>query len=246
MQAFSQDLSSYEKKSFKASSGLQLPYRILYPQNYNPSKVYPLLLVLHGGGERGTDNEKQLTHGAKLFLTDENRKNFECIVVFPQCPSESYWGNVKIDRSTSPLTLTFNYNQPETSALQAAIELTKSIIKNEKVNKKQVYITGLSMGGMGTFEAVHRYPKLFAAAAPICGGGDTINYNKKSAKVPFRIFHGTDDAVIGVGNSREMVTVLKKLNAEVSYIEYPGVNHNSWENAFAEPDFLSWLFSKQK
>jgi predicted peptidase len=241
-----QDLSLYEKRTFTSSKGQALPYRILFPENYDRTKKYPLIIVLHGGGERGNDNEKQLMHGARLFLTEENRKNYPAIIVFPQCPAESYWGNVKIDRSTSPLTLTFDYSLPETPALHAAMELTKSLISNESVNKTQVYITGLSMGGMGTFEAVYRYPKLFAAAVPICGGGDAARYDKRVTKTPFRIFHGSVDAVVAVKHSQQMVERLKKLNANVSYIEYPGVNHNSWDNAFAEPDFLRWMIQYKK
>jgi predicted peptidase len=241
-----QDYGLYQRREFTSVSGQKLPYRILFPENYNPTKKYPLLLFLHGGGERGNDNEKQLVHGAKQFLTEENRKNFPAIVVFPQCPVESYWGNVKIDRSTSPLTLTFDYSQPQTPALKAAIELVQFLIKEEGVNEKQVYIAGLSMGGMGTFEAVYRYPKLFAAAVPICGGGDAVRYDKRINKIPFRIFHGSADAVVDVKYSQQMVEKLKALKATVLYTEYPGVNHNSWDNAFAEPDFLNWMFANKK
>ncbi|HNT49886.1 MAG TPA: prolyl oligopeptidase family serine peptidase, partial [Cyclobacteriaceae bacterium] len=184
-----------------------------------------------------------LTHGASLFLTDENRKDFPAIVVIPQCPADNYWGNVTIDRSTSPFTISFDYSKPETTALGAAIELVKKFISEEGVNKKRVYITGLSMGGMGTFEAVYRYPKLFAAAAPICGGGDAPRYTKQAAKVPFWIFHGDKDVVVNVKESQTMVAKLKSLKASVKYTEYGGVNHNSWVNAFAEPDFMKWLFS---
>jgi predicted peptidase len=243
---FAQDLNQYEKKVYASASGQQLPYRILYPENYDRTKKYPLILVLHGGGERGNDNEKQLTHGAKLFLTEENRKNFPAIVIFPQCPTESYWGNVQIDRSTSPITLTFDYSKPETVALQSAIALVKEVIKEEGVDKKRIYITGLSMGGMGTFEAVYRNPKLFAAATPICGGGDVARYDKRVAKIPFRVFHGSVDAVVDVKESQKMVEKLKTLKASVYYTEYPNVNHNSWDNAFAESDFLSWMFSKKR
>lgn len=238
-----QDFSLFEKKTYKASNGTELPYRLLLPADYDRTKSYPLVLFLHGAGERGNDNEKQLVHGAKLFLTDENRKNFPAIVVIPQCPTDSYLANVVIDRSVNPYKITFDYSKPATAPLTAVIELVNSIFKEEAVNKKRVYITGLSMGGMGTFEAVYRNPKLFAAAAPICGGGDTVRYNKKAAKVPFRIFHGDQDAVVGVNESRAMVAKLKSLKANVRYTEYPGVNHNSWDNAFAEPDFMSWLFS---
>ena len=187
-----------------------------------------------------------MTHGAKLFLTEENRKNFPAIVIFPQCPTESYWGNVQIDRSTTPITLTFDYSKPETIALQSAIALVKEITKTEGVDKKRIYITGLSMGGMGTFEAVYRNPKLFAAATPICGGGDVVRYDKRVAKIPFRVFHGSVDAVVDVKHSQQMVEKLKTLKVNVIYTEYPNVNHNSWDNAFAEPDFLSWKFSKKR
>jgi predicted peptidase len=240
--ALAQD-SLYQKKVFQASNGLALPYRLLLPQDYDPQKKYPLILFLHGAGERGNDNEKQLVHGAKLFLTAENRKNFPAIVIAPQCPAENYWGSVSVDRTTSPFTLSFDYSRPATTALSAAIELAKKIIAEEGVDKKRVYITGLSMGGMGTFEAVYRYPKLFAAAAPVCGGGDASRYTKQAAKIPFWIFHGDADAVVSVNESRAMVSKLKSLKASVKYTEYGGVNHNSWDNAFAEPDFVKWLLS---
>lgn len=97
------------------------------------------------------------------------------------------------------------------------------------------------MGGMGTFESVHRYPNLYAAALPICGGGDVKSYDKRIKKTAFWVFHGAADAVVNVSLSREMVDKLKAIKAEVKYSEYPGVNHNSWDNAFAEPDYLNWM-----
>ncbi|MBL7748170.1 MAG: phospholipase, partial [Chitinophagaceae bacterium] len=111
---------------------------------------------------------------------------------------------------------------------------------------KKCYITGLSMGGMGTFELVYRFPKLFAAAMPICGGGDAIHYDKRVKKVSFWVFHGAVDAVVSVKESIAMVNKLKELKAAVTYTEYPDVNHNSWDNAFAEPTFLSWMFSHKR
>lgn len=243
---FAQDLNQYEKKVYASPSGQPLPYRILYPENYDRAKKYPLILVLHGGGERGNDNEKQLTHGAKLFVSEENRKNFQAIVIVPQCPLDSYWAAAQIDRTTSPFTITIDYSKPEPIALQSAIALVQKISKEEGVDKKRIYITGLSMGGMGTYEAVYRYPKLFAAAMPICGAGDAARYDKRVAKVPFRVFHGSVDAVVDVKKSQQMVEKLKSLNASVTYTEYLNVNHNSWDNAFAEPDFLSWMFSKKR
>lgn len=234
-------LQAYQAKNFNFNPGQVLPYRILYPENYDRSKKYPLILVLHGAGERGNDNEKQLVHGSKLFLIAENRTQFPAIVVFPQCPSDSYWATSSIDRSKNPIQFRFNYDSVPNWPQAAAIALVEKIMNEESVDNRRVYITGLSMGGMGTFEAVYRNPGLFAGAAPICGGGNDSLYNKSVRKTAFRVFHGDGDAVVKVDLSRNMVARLKELKVPVEYIEYPGVNHNSWDNAFAEPDFMNWL-----
>jgi len=244
--AFAQDLTQYEKKELKIAGGKILPYRILLPENYDRSKKYPVVLFLHGAGERGNDNEKQLTHGAKLFLSENARKNFPCIVIFPQCETNGFWSNVKVDRTKTPLAFDFDYKQPATDQLDGVGKLLKQVVKQEAVDKKRIYITGLSMGGMGTFEIVYRNPKLFAAALPICGGGDTNHYNKKVKAIPFWVFHGADDAVVNVKYSRQMVEKLKSIGVNVKYSEYAGVNHNSWDNAFSEPDYLSWMFSNSR
>lgn len=243
---FSQDLSAFEKKTFTSTAGHQLPYRILFPKNYDKTKKYPVLLFLHGAGERGTDNEKQLVHGSKLFIDPTNAEKYPAIVIFPQCSTEGYWSSVGIDRSTSPIGLEFDYGKRVTPDLQAAIELLQNIIKTESADKTRIYVAGLSMGGMGTFEAVYRYPDLFAAAVPICGGADVDSYTKKTSKIPFRVYHGAKDVVVDVKHSQQIVEKLKILDTSVEYIEYPEVNHNSWDNAFAEPDFLSWIFSKSR
>jgi predicted peptidase len=239
--AFCQDFSLFLKKEFTSPEGEKLPYRILYPKGYVKTKKYPLILVLHGAGERGKDNEKQLTHGSKLFLDSSAREKFPAIVVFPQCPEENYWSSVEIDRTKSPLALDFNYSRPVTEPLSLAMMLLEKLIQNESVHKKRIYITGLSMGGMGTFEAVYRYPHTFASALPICGGGDTMRYEKVNTS--FWIFHGGIDAVVDVHYSRAMVRKLKQEHVDVKYTEYPDMNHNSWDSAFAEPDFLKWMLS---
>ena len=238
-------LDVYEKKEF-IHNGNTLPYRILYPENYDKKKKYPLLLVLHGAGERGKDNEKQLIHGSKLFITPENRKKFPAIVVFPQCPEESFWAVTKIDRTSQPYKIEFDYTAQPNWPLDAANTLVRKLMTEEGVDKSKVYITGLSMGGMGTFESVYRNPDLYAAALPICGGGDVTHYDKRITKTAFWVFHGAADAVVNVKLSQEMVDKLKALKAEVKYSEYPGVNHNSWDNAFAEPEYLSWMLKHKK
>jgi predicted peptidase len=244
--AFAQDFSLFQKKEFIDSKGKVLPYRILYPEHYDKAKKYPLILFLHGAGERGNDNEKQLIHGGSLFIADSSRKKFPCIVVFPQCPTDSSWTAVKIDRSKTPLSFQFDYSAPETWPLTATFELVRKIVNEESVDKSRLYITGLSMGGMGTFEAEFRYSNMFAVAMPICGGGDTTHYDKRVANTSFWIFHGEADAVVNVEESRAMVRKLQALHIDVKYSEYPGVNHNSWDNAFAEPTFLSWMFAHKR
>lgn len=216
---------------------------MLLPERYDQSRKYPLILVLHGAGERGNDNEKQLLHGSKLFLDSTNRKKFPAIVVFPQCPAESYWSSVEIDRTKTPLALDFDYSRPATDPLTLTMMLLNELIGSEKIDTRRIYITGLSMGGMGTFEAIHRYPDTFAAALPICGGGDTARYKK--VETPFWVFHGVDDDVVDVDYSTAMVDKLKELKVKVKYTEYPGVKHNSWDNAFAEKKFLKWMFRKK-
>jgi predicted peptidase len=244
LKVFAQN-EAFKAESFTDETGNTISYRVLFPPNYDLKKKYPLLLFLHGSGERGSDNAAQLVHGAKTleaFIQTE-----PAIVIVPQCPKDDYWANVTFaEPQKPPYDITYNYDQKETKALQAAVALVKSYIKAKHADKHRIYISGLSMGGMGTFEAVYRYPKLFAAAAPICGGGNTAAYGKKQAKVPFYVYHGAVDGVVKVAYSQQMTARLKELNGQVRYIEYPNVNHNSWTNVFAEPDYLKILFSHRR
>ncbi len=237
---------SFEKKTYADAAGHVLPYQILMPTNYDPSVKYPVILVLHGAGERGDDNMAQMKYGAPVFLNAENREKYPAIVIFPQCAKDSYWSSVTIDRTTKPTTFLFNYTLEANWPLQSAVDLVKSFVKEKKADKKRLYIMGLSMGGMGTMEAVSRNPKLFAAAMPICGGADLTFVKKYAKKLPFWVHHGDADAVVPVKHSRELVEALKSAGADVTYTEYPGVNHNSWDNAFAQAQLLPWFFSHKK
>jgi predicted peptidase len=238
--------NEYLKKVYTNKEGKELPYRIIYPLNYNKEVKYPLVLVLHGAGERGSDNESQLVHGSKLFLDSLNRSKFPAIVVFPQCAENLYWSTIKIDRSENPYKLDITYEEKASWPLQSALDLVKQLSKEESVDKDRVYIMGLSMGGMGTIEAISRKPKLFAAAVPICGAGDPGYCEKYAHKLPIWFFHGAKDRVVDVKYSRLLVEKLKSLHADVRYSEYPDVDHNSWDNAFSDPELLPWMFSKIK
>ena len=243
--------SSFEKRAYTNKQGQTLPYQILYPKNYDQPTAkkgqnYPLVIVLHGSGERGTDNDKQLTHGGKPFLADSNQTNYPAFVVFPQCPDNMAWSTLRYSRATMPIQLEAGYADTLTWTLWACYDLIAQLQKDERIDKNRIYITGLSMGGFGTFEAIAKRPKLFAAAAPICSGGDTTYCEKYARQVPLWVFHGAVDAVVPPELSRQMVAKLTALGANVTYTEYPGVNHNSWDNAFAEPQFMAWLFAQNK
>ena len=223
-----------------------LPYRILLPKNYDPQATYPLMIFLHGAGERGNDNSSQLVHGSFLFKSEKFRDQHPSIVVFPQCPAESYWAMVKRDNK-KPLHKKFDFAKtlPRNRQLEMVEQLMDYIETNYRVDSTRRYVGGLSMGGMGTFELVARNPDYFAAAFPICGGGNP-EWASLLKKTPFWIFHGEDDVVVPDILSKKMYNALIKEKALVRLTLYPGVNHNSWDNAFAEPDLMNWVFGFTK
>ncbi len=243
-----QDLSLFQKASF-TRDGNTLLYRILYPLNYNKAKQYPVITFLHGSGERGSNNEAQLTHGGAMFLNDTLRRTLNAIVIFPQCPNDSMWRHMKVSEDSSSISghtfdLTFT-STPTTPALLVKL-LLDSLVSSKKADKKRMYIGGLSLGGFGTFDMIERYPAFFAAAFPICGGGDTKMASKFSKNTAVWLFHGDADKSVDVKNSRQYYAALQNLNAAVKYTEYPGVAHNSWDNAFKESTLVPWVLSHSK
>lgn len=240
-----QDFSAY-KKEFFIQRGDTLRYRILYPENYKKENAYPLVVFLHGAGERGNDNEHQLDLGASLFLTDSLRKQFPAIVVFPQCPPDSFWNRFTMRMDTAKSEV---WNRSlNTSDLTTSERLVKllmdSLAENKIADKRRIYLGGLSLGGFGTYDLVIHYPNYFAAAFPICGQANIKLYTERALKVPVWIFHGAIDNVIDPQPDRDLIKALQNVGAKnAKYTEYPNVSHNSWVNAFAEPDLLPWLFS---
>lgn len=246
--AGAQDSTLYKKQVFKHGKDTLL-YRIMYPSKYDVNKKYPVVLYLHGAGERGSDNEAQLVHGAKVFADSVNRTKYPAFVIFPQCPANDFWARIKRSEPSAGDSLGgFEYTSgaPIGKALSLVEKLIDSFAKTPQADKNRIYIGGLSMGGMGTFELLWRKPGFFAAAMPICGGGDPSKVARYAKNYPVWIFHGSADPVVPVSNSRLMVNYLKAAGAKVTYTEYPGVGHDSWNNAFAEPKFLEWLFEQKK
>lgn len=241
-----QDLDAYEKKCF-IQNGDTLRYRILYPLHYDSHKKYPLVVFLHGSGERGSDNQAQLLHGGDFFLKEENRRRFPAIVVFPQCPANQTWSNLQVAMGADSVRVfSFPTDQPVKKPLALVTELIHSLVKEKKVDARRIYVGGLSLGGFGTFEILWRNPKLFAAAFPICGGGATEVVVSYADHFPVWIFHGGKDNVVPPDNSRKMYAALKAAGAAVKYTEFPEANHNSWDSAFAEKDLLPWLFAQRR
>ncbi|MFV0606557.1 MAG: prolyl oligopeptidase family serine peptidase [Niabella sp.] len=243
-QGIAQNYDAFQKCKFM-QNGDTLPYRILLPENFNPSKKYPLVVFLHGRGESGNENERQLTHGAALFLNEKNRKDFPAIVVFPQNPVRCYWSNVQtVMNDKGKRSFYFVAGGEASPSMKMVIALVNNLFVQYKIQKNQVYAMGLSMGGMGTFELVNRMPTTFAAAIPICGGANpAIASNIKNTD--WWVFHGAKDDVVLPTFSENMVKAMKRNGVNVKFTLYPNANHNSWDSAFAEPELLKWLFSKK-
>lgn len=244
--AFCQDRSQFEKKEFIRGNDT-LRYRILYPIHYQQGKQYPEVIFLHGSGERGSGNNEQLTWGADLFLDPANRESFPAIVIFPQCPASDSWARLNHTGAKDSVGgFVFLVKEPPTKPLSLVMQLADETVDSGMADPKHIYLGGLSMGGFGTFEMLWRKPHFFAAAFPICGGGEPSNVDLYAKKFPIWIFHGGSDPVVPVGNSRRMVIAITAEGGKVKYDEYPGVGHDSWKNAFAEKDLLPWLFKQKK
>lgn len=235
--------NEFEKYVYVSASGDSLNYRLLRPEIEQEGEKYPLVLFLHGSGERGSDNEKQLLHGGQMWLNPVNREKYPAYVLFPQCPESSYWAYTERPTSLEPDRMPADV--PLSSVSIVLKELLDTCLSMPQVDKQRIYIVGLSMGAMGTYDLTIRYPEIFAAAIPICG---TVNVTRLEAakKVKFRIFHGDADNVVPVNASRQAYKALKAVGADVEYFEFPGVTHGSWNPAFNQPDFMSWLFSQKK
>jgi lysophospholipase L1-like esterase/poly(3-hydroxybutyrate) depolymerase len=229
----------YEARVFAAEDGGKLPYRLLKPVNYDASQQYPLVVLLHGAGERGDDNKAQLKWGGSLFTKPENREKYPAFVLVPQCPKDRKW--VEMDWGGEDGVAPADPG-PTQKLLIATID---SLQKEFSIDIDRHYITGLSMGGYGTWDLITREPGRWAAAAPICGGGDKSKAGNAKA-IPVWAFHGAADAVVKPVRSTLMVEALKKAGGTVSYTLYPGVAHDSWSFAFAEPTFLPWMFAQKR
>jgi len=229
---------TYTPGVYDDGKGHRLLYRQLAPPRTSRGGKYPLVVILHGAGERGTDNRGQLRYVARVFLRPDMRRQYPCYVLAPQCPPNEYWVHA---RYIGPR---FVPNDTPTWQVRAVLQLIEALKAREHIDPARVYLIGFSMGGSATWDLLVKHPKLFAAAVPICGRGD-IARAKTVAPVPLWVFHGARDNQVGVSWSRDMVAALRRAGGHPKYTEYPDGGHNIWDRAVAEPELLSWLFQQR-
>lgn len=207
----------------EGEKGKSLDYLIAVPDAHDKEgDAVPVLLFLHGAGERGNDLSKLKKHGPPKMV--ENGHDFGAIVVSPQCPKGTWW----------------------TAHTDVLVALLDKIEREYNVDKKRIYLTGLSMGGYGTFALAAKQPERFAAAVPICGGGKD-EQAKRLTKLPMWVFHGDADRVIPVKESTRMVELMNKADGKNAKLTiYKGVGHNSWDKAYGDDAMWKWLFEQKR
>lgn len=192
-------------------------YLVSVPENYESQEKFPLMIFLHGAGERGQDLDQVKKHGPPKIVKESNKTEF--IIVSPQCPKGEWWRADKLSK------------------------LLDHVLESTKADPDRVYITGLSMGGFGTWSWIAKEPERFAAAIPICGGGD-VNAVDKMAKLPIWVFHGEDDKVVAFSSSEKMVRALEKIEgSDVKFTSYPNTGHDSWTKTYENPEVYKWMLN---
>ncbi len=218
-----------------------VPYRLFTPGALE--KPLPLVVCLHGSGGRGADNTTQITDtwwAPNVLVSPEHQAEHPCFVLMPQCGNERRWVDCKWDEGSYEVSKT-----AETSELASVAALVKALAARPEVDASRVYVTGMSMGGYATWDLLARHSDIFAAAVPICGGGDP-SLARRLKDVAVWAFHGADDPVVPVSGSREMVAALKAAGSSVKYTEFPGVKHNSWRPCWKDEKLVAWFFAQRR
>ena len=202
------------------TKSIDVDYLLYLPKDYKEeNQKFPLLLFLHGAGERGDDLQKVAIHGpAKLI---KQGKEFPFIIVSPQCPENQWWD------------------------IDALNVLLNDIVKKFKVDEDRIYVTGLSMGGYGTWALALKYPHCFAAIAPICGAGNPV-LARTIKHLPTWVFHGAKDQVVPIKHAQDMVDALKKVGGNVKFTIYPEAGHDSWTETYNNPELYKWFLKQNR
>lgn len=220
--------------------GTDYPYLLLPPLEVLEGKSYPLVLFLHGSGERGTDNEKQKAHFPVRMAQPELARRFDSYVLAPQCPRKDSWA-----KSDGLRTDRFTQDPKPTQALRGALACLREVIREHPVDLDRIALTGLSMGGAGAWDLALRRPDVFSAVAPICGWGDP-SQAYRLAGVPLLVWHGSADRSVPVSCSQAMVKALRALGQTVQFRNLPDVGHHSWDQAYGPQGCLDSLFAARR
>ena len=226
--------------SYTNDFGEVFKWRMKSPQYPVKNRKYPLIVFLHGSGECGTDNKRHIRVGLPKLLNSLRVLNEQAIVMALQCQRGNWW--------VKRLAMQPSYRMAKDPmpSMEVLMELIDHVKATKPVDPDRVYITGLSLGGFGTWEAIMRYPDVFAAAVPICGGGD-LHEVKKLEKMPVWVFHGDKDKNVSVECARRMVKAMRDAGCrELFYTEYPGVKHNSWNRAYSDQQMIAWLLEQKR
>lgn len=221
-------------------TGEVFAYRMRAPQFPAADKSYPMILFLHGSGECGSDNLRQIGVGLPSLMASLLKIPEPVIVVAPQCQTGNWW--------VKRLALTPDYAAAKEPApsLAVALEICRHLVATCQADSNRLYITGLSLGGFGTWDAIQREPQLFAAAIPICGGGD-LRRVQEISRLPVWAFHGKDDKNVDVACSRRMVEALEIAgNRKVMYTEYEHSGHAVWDQTYSNPEVIGWLLRQSR
>ena len=220
----------FEAREFIGSKGDTLLYRLLKPLDHDPEEKYPLVVCLHHGGLHGNDNIKQLSsQPAPLLAADDNRSKYPAFVFAPQSPEGASFGRIPY------------YPSIDSLVFEAIVALEQEF----EIDERRRYVAGISGGGYGSWNFISSHPEMFAAAIPICGGGDP-KYGPDLTKVAIWAFHGKNDKSVPVQLSRDMINAIKAAGGDPRYTEYPDKGHSIWQEVMATPGLIEWLFSQRK
>jgi predicted peptidase len=227
-------LATFEPRVFKDSNGHTLRYRLFKPPAYDAKTNCPLVLFLHGAAGLGDDNARQFNGGnavpVRALIQDDVQARYPCFILAPQCPRGEVWASL-VEQPSEIIRLT----------LGALDELEREF----KIDRQRLYIVGVSMGGHGVWDVVTKFPNTFAAAVPICAAGEPAKARRVTT-LAIWCFHGAADTTVSVEYARKMIAALRQAGGHPKYTEYPGVGHDSYRNAFKEPELLPWLFAQKR
>jgi predicted peptidase len=214
--------TGFVNRVHKGSDGIESKYVVFVPHSYDGNRPFPLILFLHGLGESGNDGQRQTKVGLGPAI-EKREKTCPFLVIFPQSQKRTW--------------------QAGSEDGLRALDILAEVGKEFRVDPERVYLTGISMGGFGTWSIAAKFPEKWAAIVPVCGGGNPANA-ARIKDIPCWCFHGQKDNVVPVQRSRSMIKALEQVGGHPKYTEYPGVGHNSWDNTYGTDELYDWMLKQ--